>query len=339
MKTKISLAVGLLLLATPGWAGSVPAAPVFKVVKLVADQAGKAKNTDPNLVNAWGLSQAPGGPVWVSDNGTGLSTVYDAGTGFNEGIVVTIPQGLPTGNVYNTSGFTVSENGRNGASLFIFDSEAGIISGWNPQVDATNAVVGYDGSAQGSVYKGLAIDLSSKLLFAADFHNNQVQVFDSNWNLVNSFTDSGLPKRYAPFNVAVIGGNLYVSFAKQDKAKHDEIDGPGLGYVDVFNENGTLIKQLTGQGPLNAPWAMVTAPSSFGSFAGALLVGNFGDGWINAFDPSTGAYLGALSGKNGSPIAIDGLWGLDPVPSGELTFGAGPKGESHGLLGVIKAAK
>lgn len=334
MRTKISLALGLLLLASPAWAGNVPATPVFKITKLVSDQAGKAKNTDPNLVDAWGLSQAPGGPVWVSDNGTGLSTVYDAGTGFNEGIVVTIPQGFPTGNVYNTAGFDVSENGKSGSPAFIFDSEAGIISGWAPSVDAANAIVAYDGSAQGSVYKGLAIDLSSKLLFAADFANNQVQIFDSSWNLVGSFTDTSLPKRYAPFNVAIINGNVYVTFAKRDKSGHDEIDGPGLGYVDVFNESGTLLQQLTGQGPLNAPWGMVIAPSKFGSFAGDLLVGNFGDGWVNAFDPSTGAYIGPLSTSKG-PIAIDGLWALDPVPSGDVTFSAGPRKEKHGLLGLI----
>jgi uncharacterized protein (TIGR03118 family) len=335
MKREISLAFGLLLLGSSAWAGA-PAAPVVKITKLVADQTGKAKNTDPNLVNAWGLSQAPGGPVWVSDNGTGLSTVYDQGTGLNTGIVVTIPGGAPTGTVYNTSGFNISENGTTGSAIFIFDSEPGMISGWNPSVDASNAVVAYDGSAQGSVYKGLAIDTSSQLLFAADFHNNQVQIFDSSWNLKGSFTDKTLPKRFAPFDVAVISGNVYVTFAKQDKAKHDEVDGPGLGYVDVFSENGKLMKQLTGQGPLNAPWGMTIAPSTFGSFAGALLVGNFGDGWINAFD-SNGTYLGALTDKNGAPIAIDGLWGLDPVPNGKITFSAGPKKESHGLLGLITA--
>jgi uncharacterized protein (TIGR03118 family) len=338
MRTEFKLALGILLLASPALAAS-PTTTNFKIVKLVADQAGKAKTQDPNLVNAWGLSQAPGGPVWVSDNGTGLSTVYDQGTGVNEGIVVTIPGGFPTGNVYNNSGFNITENNKTGSSIFIFDTENGMIAGWSPTVDAANAVVAYDGSGQGSVYKGLAIDTQKGLLFAADFHNNQVQVFDHNWNLVTSFTDSTLPRRYAPFNVATINGDVYVTFAKQDKAKHDEIDGPGLGYVDVFDENGKLLQKLTGQGPLNAPWAMVIAPKKFGSFAGDLLVGNFGDGWINAFDPGTGAYLGPLTLADGSPIAIDGLWGLDPVPTGELTFGAGPKKESHGLLGLIKVAR
>ncbi|HWY16061.1 MAG TPA: TIGR03118 family protein [Rhizomicrobium sp.] len=338
MRSEIGIAFGLVLLASTAWAGNIPAAPVFKITKLVSDQAGKAKNADTNLVNAWGLSQAPGGPLWVSDNGTGLSTVYNQGTGVNTGLVVTIPSGVPTGTVYNISGFKISENGKSGAAQFIFDSEAGIISGWNFSVDSSNAIIAYDGSAQGSVYKGLAIDTSSELLFAADFHNNQVQIFDSNWNLVGAFTDKSLPKRYAPFDVAVINGSVYVTFAKQDSAKHDEIDGPGLGYVDVFDEKGNLVKQLTGQGPLNAPWGMAIAPSTFGSFAGDLLVGNFGDGWVNAFDPTTGTYAGPLSTSKG-PIAIDGLWGLDAVPGGDITFSAGPRKENHGLVGLIKVAK
>ncbi|HEY2444143.1 MAG TPA: TIGR03118 family protein [Rhizomicrobium sp.] len=336
MGNRFKLALGFLLLASPALAGAIPAAPVFKITKLISDQAGKAKNTDPNLVNAWGLSQSPGGPLWVSDNGTGLSTVYNQGTGVNTGLVVTIPSGQPTGTVYSVSGFNIKEGNKSGNAVFLFDSEAGIISGWNPNVDATNAIAGYDGSAQGSIYKGLAIDTTSNLLFAADFHNNQVQIFDSNWNLVGAFTDSTLPRRFAPFDVAVFNGKVYVTFAKQDRAKHDEVDGPGLGYVDIFDEKGNLLQQLTGQGPLNAPWGMAIAPSSFGSFANDLLVGNFGDGWVNAFDPATGAYIGPLSTKNG-PIAIKGLWGLDAVPNGDITFSAGPKKESHGLVGLITA--
>jgi uncharacterized protein (TIGR03118 family) len=240
MRTQISLAIGLVLLASSALAGEAaikaPAAPAFKITKLVSNQNGKAKNLDPNLVNPWGLSQAPGGgPVWVSDNGTGLSTVYTQGSGQNTGLVVTIPQGDPSGQVYAPPGlgFSISENGKNADAEFIFDSEAGIISGWNSTVDATNAVVGYDGSANGSVYKGLAIDTSSKLLFAADFTNDQVQVFDNSWNLKTSFTDKNL-KGYGPFNLAVINGNLYVAFAKQEKKCCDEKDGPGLGYIDVF---------------------------------------------------------------------------------------------------------
>jgi len=346
MRTKIKLAIGLLLFAAPAFAAGAdtfPKTTAFKVVPLVSNQTGKAPVIDPNLVDAWGLSQGPGGdPVWVSDNGTGLSTVYAQGTGKNEGLVVTIPDGDPTGTVYVPPGigFSISENGKSGDAQFLFDSEAGVISGWTSSVDAANAVVAYDGSGQGSVYKGLALDPTSKLLFAADFANNQVQIFDNQFDLMGSFTDTTLPKHYAPFNVAISANHdVYVTFAKQDKSRHDEVDGPGLGFVDVFTETGTLLQQLVLQGPLNAPWGITIAPSNFGTFANALLVGNFGDGWINAFDPTTGQYLGALSDKKGNPLAIDGLWALDPVPNGDITFSAGPHKEKDGLLGLITVGK
>lgn len=341
MRTKIRLAISLWLLASPTFAAGLannPAATSFKVTKLVSDQTGKAKNFDANLVDAWGLSQEPGGPVWVSDNGTGLTTVYDQGTGKNTGIVVTIPKGVPTGQVYvpTGSGFQVKENGKSGDAVFLFDSEAGVISGWSPSVDSANAVVAHDGTGDGSVYKGLALDPSSKLLFAADFANDQVQIFDNSFNLKGSFTDTSL-KNYGPFNVAIINGDVYVSFAKQDKTKHNEVDKLGLGYVDVFSESGTLIKQLVAKGELDAPWGLAIAPSTFGSFAGSLLVGNFGNGWINAYDPNSGSSLGWLADAHGNPLAIQGLWALDPVPSGDITFSAGPHKEHHGLLGLITA--
>src|ERR1700722_12927953 len=186
MRTEISLAIGVMLLASSALAGESagkpPASPAFKITKLVSNQSGKAKNLDPNLVNPWGMSQAPGGgPVWVSDNGSGLSTVYDQGSGQNTGLVVTIPDGDPSGQVYLIpgTGFQITENGKSAGAEFIFDSEAGVITGWNSTVDLNNAVIAYDGSAKGSVYKGLAIDTSSNLLFAADFTNDKGQVFDS----------------------------------------------------------------------------------------------------------------------------------------------------------------
>ncbi len=188
------------------------------------------------------------------------------------------------------------------------------------------------------MYKGLALDPSSKLLFAADFANDQVQIFDNQFEVTGSFTDPGLTG-YGPFNVAIINGDVYVAFAKQDKSKKNEIDKLGDGYVDVFSESGTLLQQLVAKGPLDAPWGMTIAPSNFGSFAGDLLVGNFGNGWINAFDPGTGAYVGSLGDTKGNPLAIDGLWSLDPVPNGDITFSAGPNKEKNGLLGLIKVAK
>ena len=251
---------------------------------------------------------------------------------------MTIPQGDPTGQVYVPSGlgFSISENGKSGDFEFIFDLEAGVISGWNPTVDGANALIGYNGSANGSVYKGLALDTSSKLLFAADFANDQIQVFDTQWNLKMSFTDKNL-KGYGPFNIAVINGSLYVAFAKQDKSKHDEVDKLGDGYVDVFSESGTLTTQLIAKGELDAPWGLVIAPSTFGSFAGDLLVGNFGNGWINAYNATTGSFVGSLADKKGKPLAINGLWALDAAPTGDITFSAGPHKEKDGLIGSITA--
>jgi uncharacterized protein (TIGR03118 family) len=236
------------------------------------------------------------------------------------------------------SGFVVKEGMKQGPSYFMFDSEAGIISGWNPTVDSANAIVAVDNSSKGSVYKGLALDQADLLLFAADFHNNQVQVYDNTFKLVTSFTDKGLPKHFAPFNVAFLNGQLYVAFAKREKGGDDEVDKKGLGYVDVFDTSGNLKKRLISNDPLDAPWGMAIAPSGFGAFAGDLLVGNFGNGRINVFDPKTGDPLGTLSDKHGKPLKIDGLWGLQPGPdSNKVTFAAGPDDESHGLLGDIEA--
>ena len=338
MKTKILLGVAALALC----ASPALAATAFQVTLLDSDGY-KSKNymhIDPNLVNPWGECQGPGSdPIWVSDNGTGLSTVYSQGTGVVQSIVVTIPQGNPTGCVYNsTSSFVVTEGANSKAATFLFDSEAGIISGWNASVDAKNAVVAVDNSANGSVYKGLAIDTTSKLLFATDFANNQVQVYDGSFNLVTSFTDSSLAG-YAPFNVMVSGGKLYVTFAHLGKVCCDEKHHPGYGAIDVFDESGNLLQQLvpTG-GALNAPWGMAIGPSTWNEFAGALLVGNFGDGKINAYNISTGSLIGTLSDSTGKPLVEKGLWGLDAVPTGDITFTAGPKKEAHGSMGLIAVA-
>jgi uncharacterized protein (TIGR03118 family) len=347
MKTQFGLALGVLLFASPAFAvdtsGKEPAGNSFKITKLVADQSGKAKKTDPNLINPWGLSQAPGQPVWVSDNGTNLSTLYNRKNGDPQSLVVSIPQGAPTGTVYVPSGidFQVTENGKSGAASFLFDSEAGVISGWAGNVDEANAIVAVDNSANGSVYKGLALDTSAKLLYAANFCKNQVEVYNTQFQLVNTFTDTSLPAGYAPFNVTDVNGTLYVSFAKQQSGPcHDEVDGSGLGYVDSFNTSGVLVKQLVAGGELDAPWGMTIAPANFGKFGGDLLVGNFGNGWINAYNPSTGAFVGTLDTTKGGPIAIDGLWALDNGPAkNQVSFSAGPKGETHGLLGIVTPAK
>jgi uncharacterized protein (TIGR03118 family) len=341
MKMQLSLALGAALLASTAMAAGVqnqaPSGNSFALIKLDADQAGKAKVTDPNLVNAWGLCQQPGGPVWVSDNGTNLSTVYNRTNGQIQALVVNIPLGAPTGCVYyNGSGFKVTENGQSGTSNFMFDTESGAIEGWSGGVDASNAIIAVDNSASGAVYKGLAIDPGTQQLYAANFSQNKVEVYNSQFQLVNTFTDPSLPKRYAPFNIIDVSGTLYVSFAERDKAHHDEVDGPGLGYVDVFDTSGNLVKQLIAKGQLNAPWGMAIAPTGFGPFAGDLLVGNFGNGWINAFDPNTGAYVDTLWNTKGADLTIQGLWGLDVGPgSNQVSFSAGPKGETHGLIGII----
>jgi uncharacterized protein (TIGR03118 family) len=308
------------------------------VSKLVADTAGAATVTDPNLKNPWGVSFAPGGAFWVSDNGSGLSTLYD-GAGHPQSLVVTIPaagggpNGPVSGQVYNaTADF--------GGAVFIFDSEDGLITAWS---SGTSAVTMADRSGTGAVYKGLAMaqNAGSNFLYAANFNSGMVDVFDKTYALVNSFTDATIPSGFAPFGIANFNGLLYVTFAKQDGAKHDDVAGAGNGYVDVFLPNGTLVKRLASQGSLNSPWGLAMAPSGFGKFGGALLVGNFGDGTIHAFDPTSGASLGALQTSSGTSIVIDGLWALSfgntsgGASASTLFFSAGPNHEANGLFGSI----
>lgn len=330
MRTEFKLALALIIMASPAIAGGkakkVPGT-FFAVTNLVSNQSGVAANTDPNLVNPWGLSQeSMSAPLWVSDNGTGLSTVYQQGTGKVDSTVVAIPNGSPTGTVYVPpgTGFQISESGKKADATFLFDSETGYISGWNSSVDAKNAIVGY--TSTGSNFTGLALDPSSKLLFAADFANNAVQVIDNTFTLKKTFTDTSLPAGFAPYNVAVINGDLYVTFASFSSSK---------GYVDVFDESGNLLQNLISLGKLNIPWGLAVAPSTFGKFAGALLVGNLGNGHINAYNISTGAHLGTLSTALRHPIKEDGLWALDAAPSGDITFSAGPNGYANGLIGLI----
>jgi uncharacterized protein (TIGR03118 family) len=325
---------------------------------LVSDGFVPADNNDPNLVNAWGVAFNPFGPVWVADNKTGVSTLYD-GMGKPQSLIVQIPSpanasvmGSPTGIVFNGStGFVVSQGSASGPSRFIFATEDGVIAGWAPNVDATHAIRVVDNSAAtGAVYKGLALSAGGKgsLLYAADFHNNKVDVFDSSFKPATlssgAFTDSTLPAGFAPFGIQAINGDIYVAYAKQDAAKHDDVAGNGLGYINVFDPNGKFIKRLVSAGALNAPWGMTVAPAGFGNFANRLLVGNFGDGKINAYSIATGAFIGTISGTNQQPIQISGLWGLafgngfanQPVDT--LFFAAGPGGEMHGLYGRIDVA-
>jgi uncharacterized protein (TIGR03118 family) len=345
----------LLLLAIAASSLAQAEGNFYRQHNLVSDGFVAADNTDPNLVNGWGIAFNPFGPVWVADNGTGVSTLYD-GAGKPQPLVVQIPppanatgNGKPTGIVFNGStGFTVSQGGVSGPSRFIFATEDGAIAGWAPNVDATHAIRVVDNStASGAVYKGLALSAggSGALLYAADFHNNRIDVFDSSFKAVTlsagAFSDPGLPSGFAPFGIQAINGDIYVAYAKQDDAKHDDVPGQGLGYVSVFDPNGKLIRRVVSQGALNAPWGMVLAPAGFGAFSNRLLVGNFGDGTINAYDLATGDFVGTLMDSNQKPIQISGLWGIAfgngfaSQPVNTLFFAAGPGDEQHGLYGRI----
>jgi uncharacterized protein (TIGR03118 family) len=349
-RAMVAIAGLLAVIGTVAFAAGAGATSgnAYVVHNLVSDQAGVADRTDPNLVNAWGLTSLPGSPWWVADNGTDVSTLYQA-DGTPRPLVVSVPS-APTGAASNTgSSFVVSEGGNSAPALFLFATEKGKILGWNPNVDATNAVLGADRSSAGAIYKGLAI--SGDTLYAADFHNAKVDVFDGSFGLEDNpgaFVDPKLASGFAPFGIAAIGGNIFVSYAKQDADREDEVAGQGLGFVDAFSPSGTFLQRIVNHGQLNAPWGMAMAPAGFGAFGGDLLVGNFGDGEINAFQPeSSGTYerVGALKDANGKPILIDGLWALafgkgtvNNGPTDTLFFTAGPDDESHGLFGTIRAA-
>ena len=322
-------------IATPAGA----AGNSYKVKALVTDSRG-ASTVDKDLVNAWGMAQGPSTPVWVSDNGSGKSTLYQDSSHPKVPLTVSIPGGDPTGQVYNSStGFKVGGS----PASFIFDSESGVLSGWNTGTKAVKAA-----SVKNAVFKGLAFASAhgKPRLFATDFHHGKVEVFTSSWSRVKSstaFRDPNLPAGYAPFGIAALNGHLYVTYAKQDSARHDDAAGPGHGFVDVYSTTGTFIKRLISHGALNSPWGLAVAPSGWGAFGGDLLVGNFGDGRIHAYSATTGALQGTLQGTSGSPIVLPGLWGLlfgngTSAPTDALMFTSGPGGEAHGRWGVITAA-
>jgi uncharacterized protein (TIGR03118 family) len=343
----------------------------YREIKLVSDQPGVAMFRDPNLVNAWGLSRSSSSPWWVSDNGKGVSTLYK-GDGTAVPLVVTIPTppggtppATPTGTVFNDASathpdeFVVSASGKSGPSFFLFATEDGTISGWNRQVDGTHAILAVDrsmakqGTLQGAVYKGLANGQrhGHDFLYATNFRFGTVEMFDAQFHLVGSFTDRKLAddcpmpgQCFAPFGIQNIEGRLYVTYALQDAEKHDDAAGAGNGFVDVFNTDGTLLRRFAAHGPLNSPWGLALAPKGFGEFSGDLLVGNFGDGRINAFDVHSGRFQGQMKDEKEQPITIAGLWALafgNGAQAGglnELFFSSGPDDEQHGLFGKILAA-
>ena len=346
---------------------TVSAATPFTLTKLVADQgAATAANVDPNLVNPWGLVIPTGLPAWTANNHTQTSTLYD-GNGKAQPhaspLVVTFSQSSagvdfdPTGIVFNgvATDFVVTQGTVSGSAKFIFNGEGGMIAGWSPSVNATAAINMYT-DAGGAVYKGLAIAQNGghAFLYATDFHNNKVDVFNAAFAkqaasaTAFTFTDPSIPAGYAPFGIQAInngaGGitQIYVTYAKQQAPdNHDNANGAGLGYVDIYDTNGKLIKQWVAKGALNAPWGVALAPSDFGTLSKALLVGNFGDGLINGYDAVTGDFLGAVKDAHGTAIATPGLWGIafgndaSNQPHNTLFFAAGPNDEANGSYGRI----
>jgi uncharacterized protein (TIGR03118 family) len=335
---------------------AVAAINSYVQTNLVSDLPGMAKVLDPNLVNPWGISFSPTSPFWIANNGTGTSTLFNGqGQPFPlaSPLVVTIPSpsgamatAAPTGTVFNGTGMFLLDVGK--PALFIFASEDGTISGWNPGVNPTMAVQKV--AKEGAVYKGLALAMSDSgpLLYATNFHAGTVDVFNTSFSEVTvpgGFRDLDLPAGYAPFGIRAFGYRIYVTYALQDDARHDDVAGPGHGFVNVFDTNGRKLKRLISHDHLNSPWGLAWAPRNFGQFSNQLLVGNFGSGIVNAYSAG-GDFLGSLRRPEGTIIEIPGLWGLafgNGGNAGEpnvLFFTAGIPGpdgnvEDHGLFGSL----
>jgi uncharacterized protein (TIGR03118 family) len=360
-------ALGLAVVVS---AGSAQAGfeEAFSQTNLVSDGFVPAAQTDPHLINPWGVSFGPGGPFWISENNAGVASVYTVtGTGSGPGGSVTIndpinppvtiatPPGqtpgtaAPDGQVFvGGRGFNVTGNGKTGGAVFLFATEDGTISGWSPAVDTTQSfrVVDNSHGGAGAVYKGLAVTPSGSgttQLYAANFRSGKIEVYSTAFGSpTTTFTDPTVPKGYAPFNVQVLNGKLYVTFALQNAAGHDDVAGAGHGFVDSFNLDGSGMHRIASGGHLNSPWGLEIAPSSFGAFAGDLLVGNFGDGRIGVYDPNgTNVFLGDLRDINGRAIDIGDLWALVNGNGGgaadpnTLFFTAGVSHEIHGLFGSL----
>jgi len=345
-----STTFGLALKVDP----AVPSA--FTMSALVSDGAATAVSTDAHLKNPWGIAALAGGPAWITNNHDHTSTIYD-GTGLVQALVVNIPAGANglgdvTGIVASSSNtdFQVTNGTTTASARFLFVTESGSLYGWAPTVDGTNAKVAYD-DATGAIYKGLALanDGTANFLYAADFHNRKIDVFDKNFAKVavaGGFTDPTLPVGFAPFNIqaVTISGTtmLVVAYAKQDGTGTEEVTGAGEGIINTFDLNGALLKHLVARGAqLDAPWGIAVAPANFGTLSNALLIGNFGDGRINGFDASTGTFIHAVSNAAGAPITAAGLWGLwfgnggRNQPTNTLYLAAGINGEVNGLYARI----
>jgi uncharacterized protein (TIGR03118 family) len=331
-------------------------------VKPLTDKNGivhDATILDPQLLNPWGITESTTSPLWVSDNGAGVSTLYIVSTTTpiaKNPLVVSIPtcddplgaSGKPTGVVFNpTTGFVISNGTASAPARFLFATEDGTIVGWNPAVDPTHGIIAIPQcpiTTNAAAYKGLAIATTSggAFLYATNFQRGVVDIYDQNFHFVKSLSDPHVTAGFAPFNVAVIGSKLFVSFAVKNPATGDNVPGKGSGMVDVFDLNGTFLERFAQGGPLKVPWGMALVPSSsFGSLAGTLWIGNFGDGHINAFDPETGAFVDKVRDRSGKPIVIDGLWalqvgnGANGGLSNAVYFTAGPNDENDGLFGSL----
>jgi uncharacterized protein (TIGR03118 family) len=307
-----------------------------------SDIPGVAQHVDPNLVNPWGMAASPTGIIWVSDNGTGVSTLYNQ-DGTARSLIVEIPTsarnrgtGNPTGIVFNgTTFFQVTKNGVSAPARFIFVSEDGSISGWNPTLDQTHAIIAVDnGRNRGinrAIYKGATLGVAGghNFLYVTDFHTGHVETYDENFHQVNpnGFVDPTLPAGYAPFGIRNINGEIFVTYALQDHKRQDDVPGPGNGFVNVFDTSGNFLRRLISNGELNSPWGLALVE-------GELWVGNFGDGHINNYDPATGAFIETLMRADGTPLQFDGLWDLLPLGDG-VFFTAGIADEEHGLFGII----
>jgi uncharacterized protein (TIGR03118 family) len=361
-------ATGLLMVvAGPAVAADPHDRTAYIRTDLVSNLQNLVQPIDPNLQNAWGVANAPGGALWVSDNNDGLSTLYD-GNGVKIGLTVTIPlpagrapppAAAPTGMVWNpTTGFPITVGPTTVPATFIFDTEDGTISAWNPAVDPiiggkSTATLVIDNSLKGAVYKGLAFATNKhgNFLFATNFAAGTVEVYDKNFapaTLDGNFSDPEIPSGFAPFGIANIDNNLYVTYAKQNAQKNDVVPGAGLGFVDVFSTDGVLIKRFASREVLNAPWGVARATQNFGDLSGSILIGNFGAqgdfaGQINAFSGGNdNDFQGPLQAANGKPISIDGLWSIVfgtflNSDADTLYFTAGPMQQQNGLFGKIVA--
>jgi uncharacterized protein (TIGR03118 family) len=373
MSAQLGMVCALTVAACGGGSssGAPPAAAMgFTDTALVTDNdtvVATALTIDANLQNPWGIAFAPGSPFWISDNNNNLSTLY-SGIGANEtqgvtgsaSVGVAIPasaagvQAKPTGQVYNGGGgFMITTSMGQESALFIFDGEGGTIAAWAKDSGATAVTAYDDGVANGAnhaVYKGLATGTvgGATYLYATDLHNNKVDVFDTNFSkpaaMQGKFIDPNIPAGFAPFGIAALNGDLYVTFAKQDAAMHDETTGVGLGYVDIFDFSGNLVSQFASAGPLNAPWGVAIAPAGFGSLQGDVLIGNFGDGMINIFTPNGTALAnaeGPLMSSAGQPFVFPGLWSLvfgngdSDKPVTTLFYTAGFANQTDGVFGGI----